>query len=179
MAQPQEIKSTLPEPYGLSGFKRRDFFKYLARSTVSLAALSKATAAVYQSITSLNQKYPGDDSPDGVYWDGIRRQFMFEDGLVMMNCGTVGPMPKPVYNTLIKYFKVQCCNPYDVYNFLPGIRKDVRHKLARFINASPEEVVITHNTTEGLNFAVSGLDMKEGDIDNLVQAVRELVRHRV
>ena len=147
-----------------SGFSRRDFFRYLAAgSAVSLAFLNKATAAVYQSISSLNQKYIGDESPDGLYWEGIRKQFLFEDGLIMMNNGTVGPMPKPVFNTLMKYFRVQVTNPYDVYNFIPTLKDEVRMKLANFINASPEEVVLAHNTTEGLNFVVNGLDMKEGD----------------
>jgi selenocysteine lyase/cysteine desulfurase len=146
-----------------SGLTRRDFFRYLAGSALSLAALDKATAAVYQSITALNQKYYGDESPDGLYWDGIRRQFLFEDGLIMMNNGTVGPLPKPVFNTLMRYFKVQATNPYDVYNFLPTFKEETRAKLAAFINASPEEVVLTHNTTEGINFVISGLDMKEGD----------------
>lgn len=146
-----------------TGLTRRDFFRYLAGSALSLAALDKATAAVYQSITALNQKYIGDESPDGLYWDGIRRQFLFEDGLVMMNNGTVGPLPKPVFNTLMRYFRIQATNPYDVYNFLPAFREQTRAKLAAFINASPEEVVLTHNTTEGINFVTAGLDMKERD----------------
>jgi len=146
-----------------TGLTRRGFFRFLAGSAVSLAALDKATAAVYQSITALNEKYLGDESPDGLYWDGVRSQFMFEDGLVMMNNGTVGPMPKPVFNTLMKYFKVQATNPYDVYNFLSTFEEKTKQKLADFIQAAPEEVVLTHNTTEGINFVTSGLDMKAGD----------------
>jgi len=137
-----------------SGLTRRDFFRYLAGSALSLAALDKATAAVYQSITALNQKYYGDESPDGLYWDGIRRQFLFEDGLIMMNNGTVGPLPKPVFNTLMRYFKIQATNPYDVYNFLPTFKEETRAKLAAFVNAAPEEVVLTHNTTERINFVI-------------------------
>lgn len=146
-----------------SGLSRRDFFKFLAGSAVSLAALDTATASVYQSITALNQKYVGDESPDGLYWEGIRSQFLFEDGLVMMNNGTVGPMPKPVFNTLVRYFKIQATNPYDVYNFLPSFQEQTKQKLAAFIHAAPEEVALTHNTTEGMNFVTVGLDMKEGD----------------
>jgi len=164
MTSNSERTSGLQSEESSAGFSRRDFFRYLAAgSAVSLAFLNKATAAVYQSISSLNQKYIGDESPDGLYWEVVRKQFLFEDGLIMMNNGTVGPMPKPVFNTLMKYFRVQVTNPYDVYNFIPTLKEEVRMKLANFINASPEEVVITHNTTEGLNFVVSGLDMKEGD----------------
>lgn len=146
------------------GLSRRDFVKYLfAGSAISLYSLSELNAAVYQSITSLNQKYIEDESPDGVYWDAVGNHFLFQDGLIMMNNGTVGPMPEPVFNTLIKCFKLQVTNPFDCYNFIPRKKEEVRAKLARFINASPDEVVMTRNTTEGMNFVANGLDLKEGD----------------
>jgi selenocysteine lyase/cysteine desulfurase len=145
-------------------FSRRDFAKYFfAGSTLSIAALSKLNASVYQSITSLNSKYIEDESPDGVYWNAVRRHFLFQEGVIMMNNGTVGPMPKPVLNTLMTTFKVQATNPYDVYNYIPTKREVVRKKVAEFINADPEEVAITRNTTEGLNFVANGLNLEEGD----------------
>lgn len=163
MLNPLNKNQDLQDSGDTAGFTRRDFFKVLAGSAASLAFLDRATASIYQSIKTLNQKYPGDESPDGLYWEGIRSQFMFEDGLIMMNNGTVGPMPRPVFNTLMKYFKMQATNPYDVYNFLPAFQEETKRKLAEFVQASPEEVAITHNTTEGINFVTSGLDMKEGD----------------
>ena len=56
------------------------------------AAIDRLNAEVYQSITSLNQKYIQDESPDGAYWEALKKEFLFEDGLIMMNNGTVGPM---------------------------------------------------------------------------------------
>lgn len=146
------------------GFSRREFAKLLiGGSALSLYTLNQLNAAAYQSITSLNQKYIRDESPDGVYWDALRKHFLFQDGLIMMNNGTVGPMPKPVFNTLMKTFKIQATNPFDFYNFFPRKKEEVRTKLARFINASPGEVVMTRNTTEGMNFVANGLDLKQGD----------------
>ncbi len=143
---------------------RRDFVKYvLAGSAFGLADLGKLNAGIYQSITSLNQKYIEDEAPDGVYWEEIRKLFQFEPRFIMMNNGTVGPMPRPVFNTLMRIFRTQVTNPFDVYNYLPHFREAVREKLAAFINASPDEVVFTSNTTEGINLIVSGLDMNEGD----------------
>lgn len=143
---------------------RREFVRYFAAgSALSLAALSELNASVYQSITSLNRKYIQDESPDGVYWDALREHYLFEEGVIMMNNGTVGPMPRPVFNTLMRCFKVQCTNPFEVYSFIPRKTEEVRHKLAGFIGASPEEVAITRNTTEGMNFVANGLDMAEGD----------------
>jgi len=145
-------------------FARRDFVKYLlAGSALSIAAIEKLNAGVYQAITSLNQKYVEDISPDGTYWDEIRKMFLFENKLIMMNNGTLGPMPKPVFNTLMRYFRIQATNPYDLYNFVPGGKEGIRTKLAAFVGASPDEVSFSSNTTEGLNLVANGLDLKEGD----------------
>jgi isopenicillin-N epimerase len=143
---------------------RREFGKrLLAGSALSLSALEGLNAEIYQKVTSLNQKYLEDEAPDGVYWEEIRNLFDFENRFIMMNNGTLGPMPKPVFNTLMRYFRVQMANPFDSYNYLPTFREAVRAKLAAFVNASPDEVALTSNTTEGLNFVINGLDLKEGD----------------
>ena len=147
-----------------SGFTRREFARYLlAGSAVSLSALDGLNAGIYQKVTELNQKYLEDEAPDGPYWEEIRGLFQFEDRFIMMNNGTLGPMPKTVFNTLTRYFRVQVANPFDSYNYLPTFREAVRAKLAAFINASPDEVALTSNTTEGLNFVINGLDFKDGD----------------
>ena len=147
-----------------SGLSRREFAKYvLAASAVSLAALDELNAGMAQKITALNQKFLDDEAPDGAYWEEIRKLFEFEDRFIMMNNGTLGPMPKPVFNALMRYFRVQVTNPFDSYNYLPTFREAVREKLAAFVNASPDEVAITSNTTEGMNFVINGLDLKAGD----------------
>jgi selenocysteine lyase/cysteine desulfurase len=149
---------------GKQEYSRRDFVKYLlAGSSVSIAGLSKLNASIYQSITDLNQKYIQDEAPDGVYWDAIREKFMFQDGLIMMNNGTVGPMPKTVFNTLMKTFKIQATSPVHTYSYIPRKKEEIRSRIAEFINASPDEVAVVRNTTEGMNFVANGLDLKPGD----------------
>jgi selenocysteine lyase/cysteine desulfurase len=147
-----------------SGVPRRDFMKYiLAGSALSLGAMERLNAGIFQSITELNNKYIRDEAPDGIYWEEIRKHFLFEDRLIMMNNGTVGPMPKPVFNTLMKAFRMQVANPFDVYNFMPRKKNNVREKVAAFIGADPDDVVLTRNTTEGMNFAANGLPLEPGD----------------
>jgi len=148
-----------PSPLSRRAFARA----LLAGSAVSLAALDELNAGMAQKITALNQKFLDDEAPDGAYWEEIRKLFEFEDRFIMMNNGTLGPMPKPVFNALMRYFRVQVTNPFDSYNYLPTFREAVREKLAAFVNASPDEVAITSNTTEGLNFVINGLDLKAGD----------------
>jgi isopenicillin-N epimerase len=143
---------------------RREFGKrLLAGSALSLGALEALNAGVYQKVKALNEKFIEDEAPDGVYWEEIRKLYDFEDGFIMMNNGTLGPMPRPVFNTLMRTFRVQVTNSYDSYNYLPTFREAVRRKLAEFVNASPDEIALTTNTTEGINIVVNGLDMKPGD----------------
>jgi len=143
---------------------RRKFFRcFLGGSALSIAALNELNTAVYDNIAALNRRFQQNQSPDGVYWEALRKHFLFQENVVMMNNGTVGPMPEPVFNTLMKYFKIQATNPYDTYNFIPSQKELVREKLARFINASPDEVAINRNTTEGMNAVANGIDLQKGD----------------
>ncbi len=79
----------------MENLTRRDFVKYMvAGSALSVTALDKLNASIYQGLKTLNQEDVKDEAPDGVYWDAIRDKFLFQDGLIMMNNGTVGPMPR-------------------------------------------------------------------------------------
>ena len=144
--------------------ERREFFERLVGGTaLSLYALKDLNGAIYQNIGSLNEAYRDVPSPDGVYWESIKKHFVMENSLIMMNNGTVGPIPEPVYTATMGYFKVQMTNPSDVYTYFPQKVDEVRYKLAKFVNVSPDEVAILRNTTEGMNFVANGLEMKEGD----------------
>jgi selenocysteine lyase/cysteine desulfurase len=93
----------------------------------------------------------------------LRKHYLFQDGLIMMNNGTVGPMPEPVFNTLLTSFRVQCTSPCDVYATFGNRREEARNKVARFLGADPGEIVLTRNTTEGMNFVANGLELEPGD----------------
>jgi len=143
---------------------RRKFLQsFVGASAASFYALNELNASVYRDLEELNGAAQAAVSPDGAYWEGVRKHYLFEDNLIMMNNGTVGPIPKPVFNTLMNYFEVQLKTPCDCYTYLPNLVDGVRTRLAAFINASPDEVAITRNTTEGMNFVANGLDLKQGD----------------
>jgi isopenicillin-N epimerase len=144
---------------------RRMFLERVFGGTAALsfAALADVNARVYDDLAALDAAAGGQLSPDGAYWDAVKKHFVFEDGLIMMNNGTVGPVPKPVFDTTVNYLKVQMTAPCDCYLYLPGRLDEVRAKVAAFVGASADEVAILRNTTEGINFFVSGFDMKPGD----------------
>ena len=142
---------------------RRDFVAYLASATaMSTDSLVRLNSDIYRSIERLNRSQQ-QDSPDGAYWEALQRHFIMQEDLIMMNNGTLGPMPEPVFNTVVQYFKVQATNPYDCYNFLPSKKNEIRARLGRFINADSDEVAINRNTTEGMNVVANGIDFQAGD----------------
>ena len=146
------------------GYSRRKFLKLgLGTAALSLTSVDALNAAVYDRVAQLNRLLPDQESPDGAYWEALRKHYLFEDGLIMMNNGTVGPMPEPVFNTLTSSFQIQCTTPCEVYNTFGARREEVRYKVARFLGASPEEIVLTRNTTEGMNFVANGLELEPGD----------------
>jgi len=151
------------EPVGRS-LSRRTFLRYgLGATALSLATAEKLNAAVYDSVGMLNRTLGGQESPDGAYWEALRKHYLFEDDLIMMNNGTVGPMPEPVFNTLMSAFKVQCTAPCEVYNTFGARKDEVRTKVARFVGADAGEIVLDHNTTEGVSFVTNGLEWEPGD----------------
>jgi len=143
---------------------RRRFLKLLGgASAAGVMAVEELNAAVYESVARLNAALSHQESPDGAYWEALKKHYLFQDGLIMMNNGTVGPMPQPVFNTLTDSFHVQCTSPCDVYGTFGPRREEARAKVARFLGADPDEIVLTRNTTEGMNFVANGLELNPGD----------------
>jgi selenocysteine lyase/cysteine desulfurase len=99
--------------------------------------------------------------PDEAYWRIIRTHFNLKDGLTFMNNGTLGPTPRIVNEAMERYLRELAEDPTDASR-----REDVevvREHVARFVGASPDEIILTRSTTEGMNIFAHGLDWREGD----------------
>src|SRR5262245_54069309 len=101
---------------------------------------------------------------DEEFWTFISKQFLLEDGLIYLNAGTTGAMPRPVFDAQLRYQRMLAENPkvrhLFEYVMLPN---EIRKKAAMWIGADLEETALTHNTTEGLNIVAQGLPLKAGD----------------
>jgi selenocysteine lyase/cysteine desulfurase len=100
---------------------------------------------------------------DGGYWEKVRSQFLLEDGFAYLNTGTLGPTPKPVVNAMNEYWRLMAVNPNENSQIFQDRQDQIRSKAAMFIGATPDEVAITRNTTEGTTILTHGLDLKAGD----------------
>jgi len=92
------------------------------------------------------------------FWRVVRQHFLIKDGFYLNN-GTWGCAPRPVFDAVVEHM----LGVEEVFHD-PGLDMDeLRTAVGRFINAKPEEVAITRNTTEGMNFTAHGLPLKRGD----------------
>ena len=85
---------------------------------------------------------------------------------VWMNTGWSGPSPQSVVNALKDRIDMEAMEPpasMRVIETAREIRAQILETVGRLMNADPEALVLTRNTTEGLNIVMSGLDWQPGD----------------
>jgi len=112
-------------------------------------------AAVEQLKPALNQDL------DELYWRKVRSQFNLSDDFIFLNHGTLGPTPRVVVEAHARLEGELSRNPAD--SLRRAEIEAVREGLARFVNASADEVALTRSTTEGMNIFAHGLDWSAGD----------------
>ena len=81
---------------------------------------------------------------DDAYWQRVRREFNLVDDISYMNTGTMGPIPRPVVEAQTRYLRDLAADPRARRDTEP-----IREKLAAFVGADADEILLTRSTTEG------------------------------
>jgi L-cysteine/cystine lyase len=97
---------------------------------------------------------------------GIRAELPAVDRYAYLNAGTYGPMPRSCERAAREWLAEEL----NEGRIAPGRsarsgggKEAARAALARLVNAQPDEIALTRNTTEGMNVAVFGRSWAEGD----------------
>jgi selenocysteine lyase/cysteine desulfurase len=107
---------------------------------------------------------PTPPSPDERFWTSVRDQFVMPKELTMLNAANLCPSSGPVLETMYRMTKDMDQDPsQDNRAKLGDGRENTRKLLAEFLRVSPEEIVITRNTSESNNLVSTGIDLKAGD----------------
>ena len=107
---------------------------------------------------------PTPASPDEKFWLSVRDQFVMPKDLTMLNAANLCPSSGQALETLYRLTKDMDQDPSaDNRAKLGDGREETRTLLARFLRVTPEEIVITRNTSESNNFVSTGVDLKAGD----------------
>ncbi|KXU30499.1 hypothetical protein A0J57_18855 [Sphingobium sp. 22B] len=145
----------------------RDVFRHPLPPVSALPPMIKIEAfglmafAGAQFATDRAQFAPPAEGADAAYWERIRSQFDFVNGLTFLNNGTYCPPPRLVLETQKRWQRHLASHPQD--HDRQDLLEQVRAKAAAFVNADVDEIALTRSTTEGLNLLAQGLDWREGD----------------
>ena len=112
-----------------------------------------------QTVTAADRAAPG--SLRDASWATIQGLFALEPGAVHLNTGTVGAMPRAVLDTHDRVARDWTGGLMDVY--APTMFTEYRAAIGRAYGVDEDEVVITHNATEGVARVINGLDLHAGD----------------
>ena len=83
-----------------------------------------------------------------------------------LNTGTFGPLPGIVIQAIEERLQTELQNGRlgaKAFEGMFAIYTGTRQKVARFLNASEDEITLTDNTGEGMNIVSYGLNWQEGD----------------
>ncbi|MBM3809712.1 MAG: aminotransferase class V-fold PLP-dependent enzyme [Acidimicrobiia bacterium] len=98
------------------------------------------------------------------FWKSVRAQFVMPPDLGVLNAANLCPASRPVLEALKRESDSVDRDPSAQNRArLGGEKENLRKTLAAFLRVTPEEIVITRNTSEANNMVSSGLDLKAGD----------------
>lgn len=102
--------------------------------------------------------------PGAVEWGEVRRQFLMPPDVSVLNAANLCPSPGAVLDAVVEGTRRLDASPFPSYRSEIGSAKErTRDLLAAFLRVTPEEILITRNTSEANNWVSNGLDLGPGD----------------
>ena len=143
----------------MKSVSRRDFSRlFLAGGSAALFADPVWAQAARPSL-------PAQGAAAGeTFWKAVRAQFVMPADLAVMNAANLCPASTPALQALTRETEDVDRNPSPQNRArLSQARENTRKVLAGFLRVTPEEIVITRNTSESNNLVSNGLELKAGD----------------
>lgn len=146
-----------------SDTSRREFARLFAAGG-SLALFGGMAPVVGHGQSQPPPLSPAPASPDEPYWRRVREQFLMPPRFVCLNAANLCPSPAPVIDAYFEPTRAveRDPSPQNRQKTRQG-REAARRSIAAALRVTPEEIVMTRNTSESNNFVSSGLDLKAGD----------------
>jgi selenocysteine lyase/cysteine desulfurase len=134
--------------------------RFLRSISTGIAAPLLAPAAAVPPMPQ-----PGDPA----YWSKIRDQFLLARDKVFFNNGTIGAMPRVVFERTVDHLRKMATDIAD-WDYKPGDEwiagygpfTEIRTKAAKLLNCEPSELALTENVTEAMNYLAGGLTVEPG-----------------
>ena len=147
-----------------SSLDRRQFARLFALGG-SAALLGHPALQELAGATS-DPRFRRATTPSGgaVDWEAVRAEFLLPAELSVLNAANLCPSPRAVLRSV--YEDTERLDREPVPSFrseMHEVKERTRALLAAHLRASPEEILITRNTSEANNWVSGGLDLGPGD----------------
>ncbi len=98
-----------------------------------------------------------------INWDEIRKQFPVTENSTYLNAAAAGPLSRATSNAASAYYRQMMEDGDTHWDEWLEKREEARKTIAAFINAEPDEIAFTTNTSSGMNIIVDALE-RRGEI---------------
>ncbi|TFH23583.1 MAG: aminotransferase class V-fold PLP-dependent enzyme, partial [Bacteroidia bacterium] len=117
-----------------------------------------------QMIKSISAGAPAELASDEDFWAAIRKGYRLKPEYINLENGYYCFLPEQVLEKFIDHVReVNYQGSYYMRTAKDKNKKAMAAKLAEAAGCSPDELIITRNTTESMDMIIGGLDWKPGD----------------
>jgi cysteine desulfurase/selenocysteine lyase len=106
---------------------------------------------------SFSQETRAPESPDLPHWDLVRDDFPITGRIAYLNSAAAGPVSRSVQKAAAGFYQSMMEDGDAEWDHWLAWREETRARIAKFINAEPDEVAFTTNTSSGMNVIVDAL----------------------
>src|SRR5687768_1089524 len=101
---------------------------------------------------------PDETTPPRPDWAAARARMILDPTVTMLNTGSFGPLPRPVFDRVTELRLRLAAGPTDFFvRQAPPLLWEARERTAAFLGCAPERLVFTTNVSAAINLVASGL----------------------
>ena len=143
---------------------RRAFLRMTsAAGTAAYALRSTGLEEILAASAQVAGRSAEDVAQDETFWREVQHGFDLDRTLINLNNGNSCPSPTTVHAALKRYLDFSNQAPVYYRGQLEQNKETARRRLAAEFGCDREELAITRNSSEALQIAQNGLDLKPGD----------------
>jgi len=141
--------------------KKREFIK-----KASLAVLGSTfySSALAKNLSHFSHNDPEKLATEEDFWLKVRQDYKLKPDYINLENGYYNIIPTPTLEALKK--NIDLVN-YEGSHYMRTVQWDNKdrmvQKVSKIINAKPQNVILTRNTTESLNMVIKGMSWQKGD----------------
>ena len=134
------------------------------RQLLQAAAGATAAQRAFSANPTASARSAAEVARDEDFWISVRDEFTTDRTVINLNNGYVSPAPRTVQEAMRRYLDYSNMGPYHtmVRELYPRIAT-ARRMIADVAGVSADEIALTRNSSEALEIAQLGLNLKPGD----------------